>query len=70
MTDTDVVGTPAYTSAPVSALEPHSAIATSIPLEYNKRLMLFTGRVRASNLEATRTFLKSLNAIEVFEVEP
>jgi ribose-phosphate pyrophosphokinase len=28
----------------VSALEPHSATATAIPLEYNKRLMLFSGR--------------------------
>src|ERR687883_245538 len=28
----------------VSALEPHLASATALPLDYNKRLMLFSGR--------------------------
>jgi ribose-phosphate pyrophosphokinase len=31
-------------AAPVSALDPHVDEATSLPLEYNKRLMLFSGR--------------------------
>jgi ribose-phosphate pyrophosphokinase len=34
----------AYNPAHVSALDPHPASATAIPLEYNKRLMLFGGR--------------------------
>jgi ribose-phosphate pyrophosphokinase len=38
------VGPSAYTEALVSALDPHPASATAIPLEYNKRLMLFGGR--------------------------
>ena len=41
----DMTSPPRHTLAePVSALEPHVASATSLPLEYNKRLMVFSGR--------------------------
>ena len=39
-----MTGSPRTLSPAVSALEPRSAAATSLPLGYDKRLMLFSGR--------------------------
>jgi len=44
VTETAAVAGRAYTQVDVSAPASHPAPATAIPLEYNKRLMLFSGR--------------------------